>query len=61
MFRLGEALEFPAELVHVAGAAKPAFSASSLIRLQPIAISRCGLRPHPEFVARIENLPRIVD
>jgi hypothetical protein len=56
MFRLGEAMELPAELVHVAGVAKPAFSASSLIRLQPIQISRCGLRSHPEFAARIENL-----
>jgi hypothetical protein len=27
LFRLGEALEFPAELVHVAGVAKTAFSA----------------------------------
>jgi hypothetical protein len=42
MFRLGEALEFPAELVRAAGVAKPAFSALS--RLQPIQISRCGLR-----------------
>jgi hypothetical protein len=56
MFRLGEAMEVPAELVHVAEVAKPAFRASSLIRLQPIQISRCGLRPHPEFAARIENL-----
>jgi hypothetical protein len=29
MFRLGEALEFPAELAHVAGVAKTAFSAPS--------------------------------
>jgi len=26
MFRLGEALDFPADLVHVAGAAKAAFN-----------------------------------
>lgn len=54
LFRLGEALEFPAELVHVAGVAKTAFSARSLIRLQRVRqISRCGLRPNPEFAARI--------
>jgi hypothetical protein len=29
--RLGEALDFPADLVHVAGVAKVAFSAASLI------------------------------
>ena len=28
MFRLGEALDFPADLVHVAGVAKAAFSAA---------------------------------
>jgi len=36
MFRLGEALVFPAELVHAAGVAKSAFKRGSLSNLQLI-------------------------
>ena len=36
MFRRGEALDFPADLVYAAGVAKAAFSAASLVMLQPV-------------------------